>query len=108
MTGRPTKCPEEKSVKTKTSAKQEVSGEHPGLLRGGARQMSAEQEDIIIDRVSDMDDAEDQLLAEEKVEKEPTEEVAEVEEDIPTQGRYFTSQKQLDATQLYLNEIGFS
>ncbi|HBX40350.1 MAG TPA: RNA polymerase sigma factor RpoS, partial [Marinobacter adhaerens] len=70
--------------------------------------MSAEQEDIIIDRVSDMDDAEDQLLAEEKVEKEPTEEVAEVEEDIPTQGRYFTSQKQLDATQLYLNEIGFS
>ena len=38
--------------------------------------MSAEQEDIIIDRVSDMDDAEDQLLAEEKVEKEPTEEVA--------------------------------
>ena len=29
-------------------------------------------------------------------------------EDIPAQGRYFTSQKQLDATQLYLNEIGFS
>jgi len=70
--------------------------------------MSAEQEDIIIDRVSDMDDAEDQLLAEEKVDKEATEEVAEVEEDFPTQGRYFTSQKQLDATQLYLNEIGFS
>ena len=59
--------------------------------------MSAEQEDIIIDRVSDMDDAEDQLLAEEKVDKEATEEVAETEEDIPTQGRYFTSQKQLDA-----------
>jgi len=70
--------------------------------------MSAEQEDIIIDRVSDMDDAEDQLLAEEKVDKEATEEVAEVEEDFPTHGRYFTSQKQLDATQLYLNEIGFS
>lgn len=45
--------------------------------------MSAEQEDIIIDRVSDMDDAEDQLLAEEKVDKEATEEVAEVEEDFP-------------------------
>ncbi|WP_413231783.1 RNA polymerase sigma factor RpoS [Marinobacter sp.] len=29
-------------------------------------------------------------------------------EDFPTQGRYLGSQKQLDATQLYLNEIGFS
>ena len=65
--------------------------------------MSAEQEDIIIDRVTDMDESEDQLLAEEKVEKDTTAEPAEIEEDFPTQGRYFTSHKQLDATQLYLN-----
>ena len=69
--------------------------------------MSAEQEEIIVDRVVDEDESEDQLLAEEKVEKTAADERADVEE-IPTQGRYFTSQKQLDATQLYLNEIGFS
>lgn len=71
--------------------------------------MSAEQDELIIDRVSDIEDAEEQLLAEDKVEKDTSDtEVAEVEEGIPAQGRYFTSQKQLDATQLYLNEIGFS
>lgn len=71
--------------------------------------MSAEQDELIIDRVSDIEDAEDQLLAEDKVDKETSDtEVAEVEEGIPAQGRYFTNQKQLDATQLYLNEIGFS
>ncbi|MBD3641694.1 MAG: RNA polymerase sigma factor RpoS [Marinobacter sp.] len=68
--------------------------------------MSAEQEDIIVDRVEDLDDSEDQVLAEDKVEKESAD--AAEEEEISTQGRYFTSQKQLDATQLYLNEIGFS
>ncbi|MGF2736767.1 RNA polymerase sigma factor RpoS [Marinobacter sp. DUT-1] len=68
--------------------------------------MSAEQEDIIVDRVEDLDDSEDQVLAEEKVEKESAGSAD--EEEISTQGRYFTSQKQLDATQLYLNEIGFS
>jgi len=72
--------------------------------------MSAEHEELIIDRVSDVEDADDQLLAEDKVEEKETAEVeaVETEEDIPAQGRYFTSQKQLDATQLYLNEIGFS
>lgn len=71
--------------------------------------MSAEQEELIVDRVSDAEEAEDQLLAEDKVEKESSDtEVAEVTEGIPARGRYFTSQKQLDATQLYLNEIGFS
>ncbi|ERP89759.1 RNA polymerase sigma factor [Marinobacter sp. ES-1] len=71
--------------------------------------MSAEQEDIIIDRVAEMDDADDHILAEDKPDKATAEDpVAETEEDIPAQGKYFTSAKQLDATQLYLNEIGFS
>lgn len=71
--------------------------------------MSVEQEDIIIDRVAEMDDADDHILAEDKPDKATAEDpVAETEEDIPAQGKYFTSAKQLDATQLYLNEIGFS
>ena len=71
--------------------------------------MSAEQEDIIIDRVAEMEDADDHILAEDKPDKATAENpVAETEEDIPAQGKYFTSAKQLDATQLYLNEIGFS
>lgn len=71
--------------------------------------MSAEQEDIIIDRVAEMEDADDHILAEDKPDKATAEDpVAETEEDIPAQGKYFTSAKQLDATQLYLNEIGFS
>ena len=71
--------------------------------------MSAEQEDIIIDRVAEMEDADDHILAEDKPDKATAEDpVAETEEGFPTQGKYFTSAKQLDATQLYLNEIGFS
>jgi RNA polymerase nonessential primary-like sigma factor len=71
--------------------------------------MSAEQEDIIIDRVAEMDDADDHILAEDKPDKAGAgDPVAETEEDIPAQGKYFTSSRQLDATQLYLNEIGFS
>jgi RNA polymerase nonessential primary-like sigma factor len=72
--------------------------------------MSSDQEELIIDRVSDVEESDDQLLAEDKVQKEDAAdtEAAATEEDIPAQGRYFTSQKQLDATQLYLNEIGFS
>ena len=71
--------------------------------------MSAEQEDIIIDRVAEMEDADDHISAEDKPDKAAAEDpVAENEEDIPAQGKYFTSAKQLDATQLYLNEIGFS
>jgi RNA polymerase nonessential primary-like sigma factor len=69
--------------------------------------MSAEQEGIIVDRITDVDDSEDQLLAEEKTDKSAPE-AAEVNEGFPTQGRYYTSSKQLDPTQLYLNEIGFS
>ncbi len=71
--------------------------------------MSAEQEDIIIDRVAEMEDSDDHILAEDKPDKATAEDpVAETEEGFPTQGKYFTSAKQLDATQLYLNEIGFS
>ena len=71
--------------------------------------MSVEQEDIIIDRVADLEDADDQLLAEDKPEKASAEdETAEVEDGFPAQGKYYSNQKQLDATQLYLNEIGFS
>ena len=80
--------------------------------------MSAEQEDMIVDRISDVDgsthvddsrnvdDSEDQLLAEKTDRSAP--EAAEVKKGFPAQGRYYTSSKQLDATQLYLNEIGFS
>ncbi|MDY6815056.1 MAG: RNA polymerase sigma factor RpoS [Pseudomonadota bacterium] len=69
--------------------------------------MSAEQEEIIVDRVEDLDDSGDHVLAEDKVEKKESADSA-GEEGISSQGRYFSSQKQLDATQLYLNEIGFS
>ena len=72
--------------------------------------MSSEQEELIIDRVADVEESDDHLLAEDKVEKEEAAdtETAASESDVSVQGRYFTSQKQLDATQLYLNEIGFS
>ena len=71
--------------------------------------MSAEQEDIIIDRVADVDEPEDQLLAEEKTDK-VAPEAAEVDGELSARTRYYSSSnsKQLDATQLYLNEIGFS
>ena len=51
--------------------------------------MSAEHEELIIDRVSDVEDADDQLLAEDKVEEKETAEVeaVETEEDIPEIGR---------------------
>ena len=68
--------------------------------------MSDEQEDIIVDRAEDLDDTEEQAIAEDKVDKDATDMTE--EEDFSTQGRYLTNQKQLDATQLYLNEIGFS
>lgn len=71
--------------------------------------MSAEQEDLIVDRVADVDDANDHVLAEERVEKAATEEPpVDAREDFSSRGKYYASQKQLDATQLYLNEIGFS
>lgn len=69
--------------------------------------MSAEQEDLIIDRVEDMEEA--QLLAEEKAESASTDtESKDADNGFPAQGKFFSNQKQLDATQLYLNEIGFS
>lgn len=71
--------------------------------------MSVEQEDLIVDRVADVDDANDHVLAEERVEKAAVEEPpVDAREDFPSRGKYYASQKQLDATQLYLNEIGFS
>lgn len=69
--------------------------------------MSAEQQDLIIDRVEDMEEA--QLLAEEKAESASTDtESKDTDNGFPAQGKFFSNQKQLDATQLYLNEIGFS
>ncbi|OZB16968.1 MAG: RNA polymerase sigma factor RpoS [Marinobacter sp. 34-60-7] len=70
--------------------------------------MSAEQEEMIMDRVSDVEDADDQeeqLLAGDDTEKTSADDN---DDEFPTQGKFFTAQKQLDATQLYLNEIGFS
>src|SRR5690554_2297113 len=69
--------------------------------------MSAEQEDIIVDRITDVEDSEEQLLAEENDKVAP--EAAEVDGKFSTKGSYYSSaSKQLDPTQLYLNEIGFS
>src|SRR5690554_6146894 len=89
-------------------------GRKPGLLKGGVRDMSAEQEDIIIDRITDVDgstdveDSEEQLLAEEENDK-VAPEATEVEGKFSTKGSYYSNaSKQLDPTQLYLNEIGFS
>jgi len=71
--------------------------------------MSVEQENLIMDRVADVEDADDQVLAEERVEKTPVDDApVDVKGDFPSRRKYYASQKQLDATQLYLNEIGFS
>ncbi|QSP94242.1 RNA polymerase sigma factor RpoS [Marinobacter salinisoli] len=69
--------------------------------------MSAEREEIIVDRVADVDESEEELH-EEKAENQSSNDDAAETEEISSQGRYGSSQKQLDATQLYLNEIGFS
>ncbi len=73
--------------------------------------MSAEHEELIIDRVSDVEDSEDDTTTMDSGEKDAavTDTGSEREEfAIRGPGRYFGAQKQLDATQLYLNEIGFS
>jgi len=71
--------------------------------------MSVEQENLILDRVADVEDAGDKVLAEERVEKAPVDDApVDVKGEPLSRGRYYASQKQLDATQLYLNEIGFS
>ncbi|SFR40990.1 RNA polymerase, sigma 38 subunit, RpoS [Marinobacter daqiaonensis] len=74
--------------------------------------MSAEHEELIIDRVADVEDTDDEAETPEvSGEDSPKKEMASAEaeeKDFTPHGRYFGSQKQLDATQLYLNEIGFS
>ncbi|MBS3802937.1 MAG: RNA polymerase sigma factor RpoS [Oleiphilaceae bacterium] len=74
--------------------------------------MSVDHENLIVDRVADVEDAEEENAV--AAEAEPSNDaVADANLDdtrLPsrTAGRYATNQKQLDATQLYLNEIGFS
>ncbi|WP_372964082.1 RNA polymerase sigma factor RpoS [Marinobacter sp.] len=71
--------------------------------------MSVEQEDVIIDRVAEVEEIDEPVLAEDKPEggaaarRSPGK-----ADDFSYKGKYLSSQKQLDATQLYLNEIGFS
>ncbi|GGY65006.1 RNA polymerase sigma factor RpoS [Marinobacter zhanjiangensis] len=74
--------------------------------------MSAEPEEMIIDRVADVEDtdeeAETQEVSAENTSTTETTAAPAAEQDFTPHGRYFGNQKQLDATQLYLNEIGFS
>jgi RNA polymerase nonessential primary-like sigma factor len=73
--------------------------------------MSADHEELIIDRVSDVEDSDDDVTAEVEEKDTPVADATEVKKALPsrsTTGRYFGVSKQLDATQLYLNEIGFS
>ncbi|WP_323752747.1 RNA polymerase sigma factor RpoS [Marinobacter sp.] len=70
--------------------------------------MSLEQEDVI-DRVAEADELEEPVLSEGKPGKAPaTKPAAGKADDLTYRGKFLSSQKQLDATQLYLNEIGFS
>jgi len=70
--------------------------------------MSLEQEDVI-DRVAEVDEVDESMLTEGKPGKAPaTKPATDKEDDLTYRGKYLASQKQLDATQLYLNEIGFS
>lgn len=73
--------------------------------------MSAAHEELIVDRVSDVEESEDDTTTMESGEKHAAVADAGSEREgfaIRGPGRYFGAQKQLDATQLYLNEIGFS
>ncbi|MDC0663899.1 RNA polymerase sigma factor RpoS [Marinobacter sp. SS21] len=74
--------------------------------------MSVAHEDLIIERDSEAEDAEEELMTTSPDEKASTQNEPDTKTgtktDFPTHGRYLGSQKQLDATQLYLNEIGFS
>jgi RNA polymerase nonessential primary-like sigma factor len=72
--------------------------------------MSAEEE-MIIDRVADVEEAEEEVEAPVASAMEtPAGAAAQVSgaQGFTPHDRYFGNQKQLDATQLYLNEIGFS
>ncbi|AFP30379.1 RNA polymerase sigma factor RpoS [Marinobacter sp. BSs20148] len=72
--------------------------------------MSQYQEDLIVDRVEQSEDAEKKkpksgdTASPRKVTNKTTAKPA----GRPASSRYYSSSKQLDATQLYLNEIGFS
>lgn len=70
--------------------------------------MSVEQEDVI-DRVAEVDELDESMLAEGKPGKAvATKPATDKTDDLTYRGKFLSSQKQLDATQLYLNEIGFS
>lgn len=75
--------------------------------------MSAEHEEMIVDRVADVEDTEDdaetpEVSAEDTSNTDTPASAPADGKDFTPHGRYFGTQKQLDATQLYLNEIGFS
>jgi RNA polymerase nonessential primary-like sigma factor len=78
--------------------------------------MSVEHENLIVDRDADMEDSEEETQLVSGMEEEEQDlssvtadrEVVEVRSPSRDAGRYAINQKQLDATQLYLNEIGFS
>lgn len=73
--------------------------------------MSADHEELIIDRVSDVEDSDDDVTAEVEEKDTPVADATEDKKALPSRsatGRYFGASKQLDATQLYLNEIGIS
>ncbi|MDP4548770.1 MAG: RNA polymerase sigma factor RpoS [Marinobacter sp.] len=70
--------------------------------------MSLEQEGVI-DRVAEVDELDESMLTEGKPGKAPaTKPAVDKADDLTYRGKFLASQKQLDATQLYLNEIGFS
>ncbi|MEX0605161.1 RNA polymerase sigma factor RpoS [Marinobacter sp.] len=72
--------------------------------------MSADHEELIVDRVSDVENS-DEVEAEAEEKDTPVADATDDKETFPSRsapGRYFSASKQLDATQLYLNEIGFS
>ncbi|MEQ5837633.1 RNA polymerase sigma factor RpoS [Marinobacter sp. R17] len=71
--------------------------------------MSAERDELIVDRVADVEDPEEETLTVDSSNQEQDDAPLTDSSDLSkASGRYYTSQKQLDATQLYLNEIGFS
>ena len=71
--------------------------------------MSAEHEELIVDRVSDAEEAVQELQGVEETGKAVRRSTGRGDLDsLPAPGRFQVSAKQLDATQMYLNEIGIS
>ena len=72
--------------------------------------MSVRHEEAVNAHVSVAEEAEDELLTAENEDFEDSDDNddGETTESFSSQGRYYNNPKQLDATQLYLNEIGFS